>query len=109
MAMSTSLSADQINNVTKQITKKLSSLSQPIIPHDIATTTHFTLVELGYKNEGERYMTFLKERRDSRHVPLTKVSYVTCQYCGAANPLGNEKCSGCGATLDRRKAGAKVV
>lgn len=109
MALSTSLSINQINSVAKEIGKKLSRLFQPISLRDIATTTHYTLVEMGYKNEGEKYMEFLKERRNSRHVRLTKVNYISCKYCGATNQLENEKCSSCGAILDRKIVGSKIV
>jgi ribosomal protein L40E len=109
LALSTSLSTEKINEVVKKTMDKLSAREQPIRPHDIATTTHFVMAEMNLRNEGAKYMELIQNRFDGQTVGKVKVPYIYCQYCGVNNPIANEKCSGCGATLDRKKAGAKII
>jgi 2'-5' RNA ligase len=66
LALSTNLPADTINEIVDNVRKKLSKREQPVFPHDIATTTHFVMVERGLKTEGDKYMQFIADRRKSR-------------------------------------------
>jgi len=95
LATNTSLTTVQINDILKEVRKRLSALHQPIRPHDIASTAHYVIVEKGFRIEGEKYLKFINDRRASRRVEPTKLSFLICQYCGASNALENVKCSGC--------------
>ncbi len=66
LALSTNLPADTINEIVGNVRKKLSKREQPVFPHDITTTTHFVMVEMGLKTEGDKFMQFIVHRRKSR-------------------------------------------
>jgi ribosomal protein S26 len=51
----------------------------------------------------------VKGRARKRIGDFWKIKYIDCQYCGVANPLENENCSECGATLPRKKADAMIA
>ena len=109
IALATGLSIDQINSIAKEVRNKLSKQKQPIHAYDVEKTTHYTMLEKGFKNEAEKFSNFLSTRRNLKEVPKTKINFVVCKYCGATNSLSNEKCSGCGSQLDKRNTGSKVI
>ena len=64
LALYTPLDAETINEVVKKTKDRLSKYAQPIQPHDIATTTHFVMVEMNLRNEGNKYLEKIKERAE---------------------------------------------
>jgi hypothetical protein len=109
LAQYTSLNAETINEIVKKTKDKLSSYEQPIRPRDIAATAHFVMVEMNLRSEGNKYLDKILERHKTKVAGADKIMYIDCKYCGIANPSENEKCSGCGAVLDRKRVAAKVV
>jgi uncharacterized paraquat-inducible protein A len=109
LALTTNLPANTINEILSKVNKKLSKLEQPIVPHDIATTTHFVMVEMGLKTEGDKYMRFIKDRRDGRKVRKVKITFINCESCGISNDPKHNFCVNCGNKLDKRKTESKIV
>ena len=109
LALSTTLTPDQINKVVQEVRNRLSDLPQPIHVYEIGKVTHFALLEMNYKNEADIYINFLQTRRKQRTTQSTKVVFVTCKYCGLSNPTENKTCAGCGSPLDLSKTGSKIV
>jgi len=109
IALSTDLSPDKINEIVDRVRFKLSELQQPVHRHDIATTTHFVMLEMGYKLQGDSYIQFIKERHDSINIPKEKLKYIKCKYCNTSNDSNNNFCVGCGATLNKDDTKSKII
>ena len=109
IALSANLPANTINEIVSKVSKKLSKFEQPVAPHDIATTTHFVMVEMGLKTEGDKYMRFITDRRDSRRVPIEKITFINCESCGTSNDTKHNFCVVCGRALDKRKTERKLI
>jgi len=87
----------------------LSKREQPVSPHDIAATTHVVMVEMGLKNEGNKYMQFIADRRENRKLRKEKIKYTICDHCGTTNDPRQNFCVVCCRALDKSKIIAKPV
>jgi len=109
LSLSTHLPIETVNDVVGKVGSKLLQLRQPVLPRDVVATTHVTLIEMGFKDEADNYMKFIKDRRESRQVPKERILFIKCEYCGTANDMDNKVCIGCGGPLDKDKAQSRVV
>jgi hypothetical protein len=109
IALTTSLSPNVINDVVAKVKVKLIKRQQPVIPRDIAATTHFTMVEMGMKKEAEQYIKFITDRYEGRSVPKERVKFIKCEYCNTSNDFENKFCVGCGHGLSKDKTDSKLV
>jgi hypothetical protein len=109
LALSTQMGPQTIDNIVQTVYVKLSKLSQPIKPWDISSSTHYTLVEMGLRDEAEKYLGFVNNRYEQTWVPKDKIMYIPCEYCGTSNGMENKFCIGCGKALDKSKTKSKLV
>ena len=109
ISLSTNLPLNLTNDIVDNVHKKLSKRQQPVLPHDIATTTHIVMIEMGLKPEGDKYLMFIKDRHDRRELPKELLKYIKCDYCGTSNDSNNTRCLSCHAVLNKNKTDSKII
>ena len=100
---------DTINKIVDSVAEKLSERQQPVHRHDIATTAHFVMVEMGFTTQGNDYMGFILKRHDSIGLPKEKLKYIKCEYCSTSNDAANKFCVGCGSALNKENTKTKII
>ncbi len=109
LAMATSLPIEKINEIVQNVESRLAQRHQPVLPHDITTTTHVVMLEMGLKRDADLFIKFIKDRFDRRDMPKDKITYIKCEYCGATNNISREECIKCHAPINKGKADSKIV
>jgi hypothetical protein len=109
IAVATSLPIEKINEIVEQVKNRLAQRRQPVLPHDITTTTHVVMLEMGLNRDANIFFNYIKDRFDRRDIPKEKITFVKCEYCGASNNVSNEECTHCHAPINKDKTGSKII
>jgi hypothetical protein len=109
LALSTSLQPNVINDIARVVTAKLSKHTLPIYATEITSTAHYTMIEMGLRDEADRYVAFVQDRYERSRIPRDKITYIKCEYCSTSNGCENKFCVGCGRPLDKDKTKSKLV
>jgi hypothetical protein len=107
--LATKLPYEMVDKIVANVKSKLAIQRQPVGPHDIATTAHVTMVEIGYREEAEKYINFITQRLESKWVPKEKIKFIKCHYCSTSNDAEYKYCVGCGRPLDKSDTESKLV